>query len=53
VSDFGGETPISYQAISRYAADHGIAGEDLRIFTLYIRAIDAEWLVRPRPKSVK
>jgi hypothetical protein len=41
---FGGEAPISYQAISRYADDHGIGGEDIHLFRRFIVAIDLEWL---------
>ncbi|MCT7665665.1 hypothetical protein [Shinella kummerowiae] len=41
---FGGETPISYLAISRYAADHDIAGDDFRWFLHFVQACDAEWL---------
>ncbi|WP_292290071.1 hypothetical protein [Mesorhizobium sp.] len=40
----GGETPIPYSAISRYARDHCIAGEDFEIFHQMLTAIDDEWL---------
>lgn len=40
----GGETPISYAAISRYARDNGIAGEDFETFHQMLTAIDDEWL---------
>jgi hypothetical protein len=40
----GGETPISYLAISRYAEDHGIGADDIHLFRLFMGALDAEWL---------
>lgn len=40
----GGETPIPYAAISRYARDHGIAGFDFDLFHQLMNAIDGEWL---------
>lgn len=40
----GGESPISYLAISQYARDHGILGEDFSNFHRLIAAMDAEWL---------
>ncbi|WP_411756289.1 hypothetical protein, partial [Sinorhizobium meliloti] len=40
----GGETPISYGAISRYAGDHGIAGDDFADLLHFVQALDAEWL---------
>ena len=40
----GGEGPISYQAISRYAADHEIRGTDFDEFLHFLQAVDAEWL---------
>lgn len=40
----GGETPITYSVISRYAQDHDIVGNDFRIFHKLMTAIDAEWL---------
>jgi hypothetical protein len=40
----GGETPISYIAISRYAEDHGIGPDDIHLFHTLIAAVDAEWL---------
>lgn len=40
----GGEGPIFYTAMSRYAADHGIAGEDWILFKVFINALDAEYL---------
>lgn len=36
----GGESPISYQAVSRYAEDHGIVGEEFVLFRIFIRVID-------------
>ncbi|HTV69842.1 MAG TPA: hypothetical protein VMF90_15015 [Rhizobiaceae bacterium] len=49
----GGEGPISYLAISRYAEDHNITGEDLRLFCRFVRAIDAEWLSHVAGKTPK
>ena len=40
----GGESPISYQALSQYARDHGIAGDDHAMFVTLMSAIDAEYL---------
>ncbi|MGV1790994.1 phage tail assembly chaperone [Rhizobium sp. A37_96] len=41
---FGGESPISYSALSQYARDHDIAGSDHDIFVTFMSAIDAEYL---------
>ncbi|MFB2562427.1 hypothetical protein [Rhizobium sp. IMFF44] len=41
---FGGESPISYQALSQYARDHGIAGDNHEIFMTFMSALDAEYL---------
>lgn len=49
---FGGATPIHYIAISAYARDFGIAGDDFDTFLLLIGALDAEYLAhleRTRP----
>lgn len=40
---FGGETPILYTAISKYAEDHGIVGDDYRWFRHFLNACDDEW----------
>lgn len=40
----GGETAMSYMAISQYARDHGILGPDFNTFHILLTAIDAEWL---------
>lgn len=40
----GGEGPIYYTALSRYARDHGIDGDDLKLFLVFMNAIDAEHL---------
>lgn len=40
----GGQTAIYYTAISRYAADHGIEGDEFRDFLTFINAIDGEHL---------
>jgi hypothetical protein len=40
----GGEGPISYQALSAYARDHGIIAAEFRVFRAMMGSIDAEWL---------
>ncbi|RLP22268.1 hypothetical protein [Mesorhizobium sp. YM1C-6-2] len=40
----GGETPISYIAISRFAQDNEIPPADFTLFHRFMTAIDAEWL---------
>lgn len=40
----GGMRPVSYLALSRYARDHGIRGDDFEIFRSLFRVIDAEWI---------
>jgi hypothetical protein len=40
----GGEGPIPYASISRYAADNGIADVDLWLFRTLMNVIDTEWL---------
>ncbi|NTJ46515.1 hypothetical protein G6K93_05740 [Agrobacterium rhizogenes] len=40
----GGEAPISYVAMSRFAEDHGIRGEEFAQFRRFLQAIDAEWI---------
>lgn len=40
----GGETPISYMAISRYGEDHSLQGEEFAQFKRLLQAIDAEWI---------
>lgn len=42
---FGGETPITYAAISQYCRDNGIEGEDLALFMVFFNAVDAEYLL--------
>ncbi|QXZ79667.1 hypothetical protein [Rhizobium sp. L51/94] len=44
IGSFGGEGPIYYTAISAYARDHGIVGDDLKLFHIFINAVDAEYL---------
>lgn len=36
--------PIPYMALSQYARDHGIVGDEFRMFQTLMREIDAEWL---------
>jgi len=40
----GGMGGIYYRAISQYAADHGIGGEDFTPFHAFVTALDAEYL---------
>lgn len=40
----GGQGPIPYMVLSRYAEDHRIVGDDFWLFRLMLDAIDAEWL---------
>ena len=39
-----GEGPIHYTAMSRYASDHEITGEDWILFKVFINALDTEYL---------
>ncbi|WP_339085972.1 hypothetical protein [Hyphomicrobium sp. ghe19] len=41
---FGGELPVSYLAISQYARDHDITGQDFHTFRSLFGVIDAAWL---------
>lgn len=41
---FGGETPISFLALDRYARRYGIEGEAFDRFLAFMDAIDSEWL---------
>lgn len=40
----GGEGPIYYTALSRYASDNRITGTDLWLFNIFMNAVDGEWL---------
>lgn len=40
----GGQGPIPYAVVSRYAADNGIDGEDFWMFRVLMSVIDTEWL---------
>ena len=40
----GGQTPISYMAMSQFARDHGLVQSDFRLLRVFVQAIDAEWL---------
>jgi hypothetical protein len=40
----GGIGGIYYQAVSQYARDHGITGENFRVFRAFLGALDAEFL---------
>ncbi|WP_455296506.1 phage tail assembly chaperone [Brucella pituitosa] len=41
---FGGESPISFQAIDIYARRYAIEGIAFDVFRALVSAIDAEWL---------
>lgn len=47
----GGEAPIYYSAMSRFAADHSIKGEEFAQFRRFLQAIDAEWISYVAEKS--
>ena len=51
--DYGAMGTIYYQAISRYASDFGICGDDLDIFVLLIRAMDSEFMAYVAEKNKK
>ncbi|WP_292637470.1 hypothetical protein [Mesorhizobium sp.] len=40
----GGEGPIPYMVIRTYADDHGIAGDDFKMFRAFLGILDNEWL---------
>ncbi len=48
---FGGEGPISYLALSQYARDQGISGDELRHFHIFMNAVDGEWLKLQKEKA--
>ncbi|WP_408913803.1 hypothetical protein [Brucella pseudogrignonensis] len=41
---FGGESPISFQAMDVYARRYSIDGEAFDLFRALVSAIDTEWL---------
>lgn len=41
---FGGESPITYIASSKYADDLGLTGDDRRRFFLFLNVLDGEHL---------
>jgi hypothetical protein len=41
---FGGQSPIKYTAISAYAHDHGIVGDDFGRFKRFIFALDRAFI---------
>lgn len=47
---FGGESPVSYMAVSRFAADNDIHGADFAVFHRLLTAIDEEWLAHVSQK---
>lgn len=49
----GGEGPIYYQALSQYARDYEIEGDDLRLFHHFMNAIDGEYLKMQREEAEK
>jgi hypothetical protein len=48
----GGEGPIYYVALSRYARDFGITGVDLQRFYVFMNALDAEYLAIRRADTL-
>lgn len=48
IGSMGGEGPIYYVALSRYARDNGIAGSDRRLFDVFMNACDGEYLKMQR-----
>jgi len=50
---FGGETPISFMALDRYAQRYGIEGEAFDRFLAFMDAIDDEWLEYAAEKAKK
>lgn len=40
----GGMSPIYYQALSRYARDHGYTGQTFAMFQRLVNAMDGEYL---------
>lgn len=53
IGAMGGEGPIYYQAMSRYAADKGLTGEDLDMFEIFMNSMDGEYLAIRREQSEK
>lgn len=47
----GGEGPISYLALSQWARDHAVFGEDFHEFKIFMNAIDGEWLQMQRERA--
>ncbi|MUZ53022.1 hypothetical protein GOZ97_07390 [Agrobacterium vitis] len=47
----GGEGPITYLALSQWARDHAVYGEDFHEFKIFMNAVDAEWLQMQRERS--
>ncbi|WP_425280343.1 hypothetical protein [Mesorhizobium japonicum] len=54
----GGEGPIPYMVIRAYANDHGISGDDFKLFRAFLKILDDAWLLhvvkrdKPPPESV-
>lgn len=46
----GTPLPIPYLAISQYARDSGIPGDEFQLFHRMVRALDEEWLDHVRKK---
>lgn len=49
----GGEGPITYLALSQWARDHAVYGEDFHEFKIFMNAVDAEWLLMKREQADK
>lgn len=50
---FGGEGPIFYTALSRYAEDLGLSGMDRHLFMVFMNAVDGEWLKHQADEAKK
>lgn len=48
IGAMGGEGPIYYQALSQYARDHSITGDNRRLFDVFMNACDGEYLKMQR-----
>jgi hypothetical protein len=47
----GGEGPIYYMALSQYARDHAIVGDEWTQFKIFMNALDGEWLAFRREQD--
>lgn len=51
IGAMGGEGPIYWQALDRYANRLGITGQEFSWFELFMNAVDGEYLKMQREKS--